>query len=175
VLTAGQTDDGLPNYTMPFVTGESLRARMGRGGLGRLSQARELASQAWSMSPAVRAAVPRVGIELAAGDTSAARRVAEQAMRDLPTDQVLGDLGSNALGWVASAEAFRARGAAALDLVRRAIATERLAGGAVSRNLPDLLFFAAEAAVVAGERDAAEEPRFEPLLGAGRPRSSPAR
>ncbi|HYI04808.1 MAG TPA: hypothetical protein VD858_07945 [Reyranella sp.] len=30
-----------------------------------------------------------------------------------------------------------------------------LAGGAVSRNLPDLLFFAAEAAVVAGERNAA--------------------
>jgi hypothetical protein len=52
------------------------------------------------MSPAVRAAVPRVSIELAPGDTAAARRVAEQAMRDLPTDQVLGDLGSNALGWV---------------------------------------------------------------------------
>src|SRR5688500_20078158 len=33
VLTAGQTDDGLPYYTMPFVTGESLRARMGRGRL----------------------------------------------------------------------------------------------------------------------------------------------
>ena len=193
--------------------------------LGRLSEARELAGQAWSMSPAVRAAAPRVSIELAAGDTAAARRVAEQAMRDLPGDQVLGDLGSNALGWVlapgdvqrllalgpdafpdgasgralvrarryylqgdssrmrewadsaqrlkrmelrdvpddprlvmglASAEVFRGRGAAALDLARRAIATERrLAGGGVSRNLPDLLFFAAEAAVVAGERDAA--------------------
>src|SRR3712207_9167707 len=33
VLTAGQTTDGLPYYTMPFVTGESLRARMGRGRL----------------------------------------------------------------------------------------------------------------------------------------------
>src|SRR5687767_6799594 len=33
VLTAGQTDDGLPYYTMPFVTGESLRARIGRGRL----------------------------------------------------------------------------------------------------------------------------------------------
>src|SRR5687768_4223584 len=33
VLTAGQTDDGLPYYTMPFVTGESLRARIGRGQL----------------------------------------------------------------------------------------------------------------------------------------------
>jgi serine/threonine-protein kinase len=193
--------------------------------LGRLSEARELASQAWTMAPAVRAAAPRVGVELAAGDTAAARRVAEQAMRDLPADQVLGELGSNALGWVlapgdvrrllalgpeafadggsgralvqarhyylqgdstrmrvwadsaqrlkrvelrnvpndtrlmmglASAEAFRGRGAAALDLARRAVATERrLAGGGVSRNLPDLLFFAAEAAVVAGERDAA--------------------
>ena len=193
--------------------------------LGRLSEARELASEAWTMSPAVRAAAPRVGIELAAGDTVAARRVAEQAMRDLPTDQVLGELGSNALGWVlassdmrrllalgpeafvdgasgralvrarhyylqgdtarmrqwgdsaqrlrrlelrdvpddtrvmtglASAEAFLGRGAAALELARRAIATERrLAGGAVSRNLPDLLYFTAEAAVVAGERDAA--------------------
>jgi len=193
--------------------------------LGRLREARELASLAWSLSPAVRAAVPRVRIELAAGDTAAARRVAEEAMRDLPADQVLGDLGSNALGWVlapadlrrllalgpeafpdgrsgmalvrarhyylqgdsarmrqwadsaqrlkrvelrdvpddtrlvtglASAEAFRGRGAAAVDLTRRAIATERrLAGGGVSRNLPDLLFFAAEAAVVSGERDAA--------------------
>src|SRR5688500_10257879 len=146
-------------------------------------------------------------------------------MRDLPNDQVLGDLGSNALGWVlapadvrrllalgpeafpdgasgralvlaryyyserdsarmrqwadsaqrlrrvelrdvpddtrlliglASAEAFRGRGAAALDMGRRAIATERrLAGGAVSRNFPELLHFAAEVAVVAGARDAA--------------------
>ena len=193
--------------------------------LGRLAEARDLASQAWSMSPAVRAAAPRVGIELAAGDTAAARRVAEQAMRDLPSDQVLGDLGSNAISWVlaprdvrrllalgpeafpdgragralvrarhyhlqgdsarmrewadsaqrlrrvelrdvpddtrlvmglASAEAFLGRRAAALDLARRAIATERrLAGGGVSRNLPELVFFAAEAAVVAGERDAA--------------------
>ena len=194
--------------------------------LGRLSEARELASQAWSMSPAVRAAAPRVGFELAAGDTAAARHVAEQAMRDLPSDQVLADLGSNAVSWVlapgdvqrllalgpeafpdgasgralvrtrhyylqgdsartrewadsaqrlkrvelrdvlpeetrvliglASAEAFRGRGAAALDLARRAIATERrLAGGAVSRNLPDLLYFAAEAAVVVGALDAA--------------------
>jgi hypothetical protein len=57
---------------------------------------------------------------------------------------------------LASAEAFRGRGAAALDLVRRAIATERrLADGAVSRRLPDLLFFGAEVAVVAGDRDAA--------------------
>src|SRR5688572_31535338 len=31
VLTAGQTDDGLPYYTMPFVTGEALRERMTRG------------------------------------------------------------------------------------------------------------------------------------------------
>src|SRR5687768_3951421 len=193
--------------------------------LGRLSEARELASQAWTMSPAVRAAAPRVGFELAAGDTAAARRVAEQAMRDLPPDQVLGDLGSNAVSWVlapadvrrllalepeafpdgasgralvrarhyylqgdsartrewadssqrvgraelrdlpndtrlmsglASAEAFRGRGTVALDLARRAVATERrLAGGAVSRNLPEILFFAAEVAVVAGERDSA--------------------
>lgn len=70
--------------------------------LGRLSEAREPASQAWSISPAVRAAAPRVGLELPAGDTAAARRVAEQAMRDLPTDQVLGDLGSHALAWVLS-------------------------------------------------------------------------
>src|SRR5688500_10600773 len=193
--------------------------------LGRIAEARELASQAWTMSPAVRASAPRVGFELAAGDTAAARRVAEQAMRDLPADHVLGELGSNAVSWVlapadvrrllalgpeafadgasgralvrarhyylqgdsarmrqwadsaqrlkrvelrdvpddtrlvtglASAEAFRGRGAAALDLARRAIATERrLAGGGVSRNLPDILFFAAEAAIVAGERDAA--------------------
>ena len=33
VLTAGQTADGLPYFTMPFVTGETLRARMGRGRL----------------------------------------------------------------------------------------------------------------------------------------------
>jgi len=33
VLTAGQTADGLPYYTMPFVSGESLRARMARGRL----------------------------------------------------------------------------------------------------------------------------------------------
>ncbi|AHG92422.1 protein kinase (plasmid) [Gemmatirosa kalamazoonensis] len=33
VLAAGQTDDGLPYYTMPYVEGESLRARLGRGGL----------------------------------------------------------------------------------------------------------------------------------------------
>jgi serine/threonine-protein kinase len=31
VLTAGATADGLPYYTMPFVRGESLRARLGRG------------------------------------------------------------------------------------------------------------------------------------------------
>jgi tetratricopeptide (TPR) repeat protein len=193
--------------------------------LGRFSEARELARLAWSMSPTVRAAAPQVGFELAAGDTAAARRVAEQTMRDLPNDQVLGDFGSNAVSWVlapadlqrllalgpdafpdgasgraivqarhyylkgdstrmrqwadsaqrlrrvelrdvpndtrlmaglASAEAFRGRGAAAIDLARRAIAMERrLAGGAVSRNLPDILYFAAEAAVVAGERDAA--------------------
>ena len=193
--------------------------------LGRLSEARELARLAWSMSPTVRAAAPQVGIELAAGDTAAARRVAEQTMRDLPGDGVLGDLGSNAVSWVlapadlqrllalppeafpdgvsgraivrarhyylqgdsarmrqwadsaqrlkraelrelpdetramaglASAEAFGGRGAAALDLARRAIAAERrLAGGAVSRNLPDLLYFAAEAAIIVGERDAA--------------------
>ena len=194
------------------------------GALGRLSEARELAAQAWSLSPSVRAAAPRVGFELAAGDTAAARRVAEQSMRDLPADQLLGDLGSNALGWVlapadvrrllalgpeafpegasgralvrarhawlrgdsarmrewadtaqllkrvelreapedtrlvialASAEAFRGRSAVALDLARRAITTERrLAGGGVSRNLPEILYFAAEAALVAGERDA---------------------
>ncbi len=197
------------------------------GALGRLTEAKELASQAWSFSPAVRAAAPRVGFELAAGDTAAARRVAEQAMRDLPDDQLLGDLGSHALGWVlspadmrrllalgpeafadgasgmalvrarqyrlqgdsarmrawadtaqrlkqielreapddtrlliglASAQAFHGRGTAALELARRAIATERrLAGGGVTRNLPEILYFAAEAAVVAGERDAALE------------------
>src|SRR5687768_5035969 len=33
VLTAGQTDDGLPYFTMPYVTGETLRARMARGRL----------------------------------------------------------------------------------------------------------------------------------------------
>ena len=32
VLTAGDTD-GLPFYTMPYVDGESLRARLGRGPL----------------------------------------------------------------------------------------------------------------------------------------------
>jgi serine/threonine-protein kinase len=32
VLTAGVTTDGLPYYTMPFVEGESLRARLARGG-----------------------------------------------------------------------------------------------------------------------------------------------
>ena len=31
VLTAGVTENGLPYYTMPYVTGESLRARMQRG------------------------------------------------------------------------------------------------------------------------------------------------
>ncbi|MEO7363137.1 MAG: serine/threonine-protein kinase, partial [Gemmatimonadaceae bacterium] len=31
VLTAGSTADGLPYYTMPFVDGESLRARMEKG------------------------------------------------------------------------------------------------------------------------------------------------
>ena len=31
VLTAGQTEDGLPYYTMPFVRGESLRARITKG------------------------------------------------------------------------------------------------------------------------------------------------
>src|SRR5687768_8759492 len=242
--------------------------------LGRLSEARELASLAWAMSPAIRAAAPRVGFELAAGDTAAARRVAEQAMRDLPPDQVLGDLGSNGVSWVlaptdvrrllalgpeafpdgasgralvrarhyylqgdsarmrewadssqrvgraelrdlpndtrlmsglASAEAFRGRGTVALDLARRAVATERrLAGGGVSRNLPDILFFAAEAAVAAGERDAAltwlgellairsiytpaylrvdptwaplrGDARFEALLAARRPASSSVR
>ena len=241
--------------------------------LGRISEARDLASQAWTMSPAVRAAAPRVGFEIAVGDTAAARRVAEQAMRDLPGDQVLGDLGSNAVSWVlapadvrrllalgpeafpdgasgralvrarhyylqgdsarmrewadsaqrlrrgemrevpedtrlmsglASAEAFRGRGEAAVELARRAITTERrLAGGGVSRNLPDILFFAAEAAVVSGERDVAlawlsellatpsiytpaylrvdptwaplrGDPRFEALLVARRPASSSA-
>jgi serine/threonine-protein kinase len=193
--------------------------------LGRLSEARELARLAWSMSPTVRAAAPQVGFELAAGDTAAARRVAEQTMRDLPGDGVLGDLGTNAVSWVlapadlqrllalgpeafpdgasgratvrarhyylkgdsarkrewadsaqrlrrlelrdvpndtrvmaglASAEAFRGRAAAALELARRAVETERrVAGGAVSRNLPDLLYFAAEAAAVVGDRGAA--------------------
>ena len=33
VLTAGLTADGLPYYTMPFVSGESVRARLGRGPL----------------------------------------------------------------------------------------------------------------------------------------------
>ena len=242
--------------------------------LGRLSEARELASRAWSLSPAVRAAAPRVAFELAAGDTGAARRVAEQTMRDLSTDQVLGDLGSHALVWVlspgavhrllalgpgafpdgasgralvrarhywlqgdsarmrqwadsaqrlrrvelrevpddtrlmiglASAEAFRGRGQVALDLARQVIATERrLAGGGISRNLPELLYFAAEAATVAGDRDAAlawlgellaipsvythaylrvdptwaplrGDPRFDTLLAASRVQSSTAR
>ncbi|MBI3793039.1 MAG: protein kinase, partial [Gemmatimonadetes bacterium] len=31
VLAAGQTDDGLPWFTMPFVSGESLRARLAQG------------------------------------------------------------------------------------------------------------------------------------------------
>jgi eukaryotic-like serine/threonine-protein kinase len=34
VLTAGTTSDGFPYYTMPFVAGESLRARIMRGPLG---------------------------------------------------------------------------------------------------------------------------------------------
>ncbi|MDF1505129.1 hypothetical protein PYV61_19430, partial [Roseisolibacter sp. H3M3-2] len=193
--------------------------------LGRLSEAREIAGRSWAVAPSVRAAAPRVGIELAAGDTAAAPRAAEQAVHELPSDQVLGDLGSHALGWVlapgdvrrmlalgpeafpdgasgralvrarhhylqgdsarmrawadsaarlrraelrevpddtrlmsglASAEAFGGRGAAALDLARRVIATERrLAGGGVTRNLPDYIYLAAEAAVVAGRRDAA--------------------
>ena len=88
---------------------------------------------------------------------------------------------------------------------RRGVATERrLAGGAVSRNLPELLYIAAEAAVVAGEGDAAlawlgellatpsiympawlrvdptwaplrGEPRFEALLLSRRAPSSSAR
>jgi serine/threonine-protein kinase len=33
VLTAGTTSDGLPYYTMPFVAGENLRARIARGAL----------------------------------------------------------------------------------------------------------------------------------------------
>src|SRR6476469_9984726 len=32
VLSAGQTNDGMPYYTMPFVDGESLRARLLRTG-----------------------------------------------------------------------------------------------------------------------------------------------
>src|SRR5919202_6426638 len=31
VLSAGQTADGVPYYTMPFVAGESLRERLARG------------------------------------------------------------------------------------------------------------------------------------------------
>ena len=242
--------------------------------LGRLDEARQLASRTWSIAPSVRAVAPRVGIELAAGDTTAARRVAEEAMRDLPADQVVGDLASHALARVLSpaharrllalgpeafpdgaagralvrarhhylqgdsarmrewadsaqrlrraelrdvpedtrlvmglalAEGFRGNGAAAGELARRAIATERqLAGGGVTRNLPELLYFAAEAAVVAGERDAAlawlgqllatpsvytpsylrvdptwaplrGDARFETLLAARRPPSSSAR
>jgi hypothetical protein len=127
-----------------------------------------------------------------------AQRLRRVELRDVPEDTRL-------VSGLASAEAFRGRGAVALDLARRAVATERrLAGGAVSRNLPDILFFAAEVAVVAGELDAAlawlgellatpsiytpaylrvdptwtplrGDPRFEALLAASRPASPPAR
>jgi hypothetical protein len=90
------------------------------------------------------------------GDSARMREWADQAhrlrraeLRDIPEDTRL-------MSGLASAEAFRGRGAAALDLARRAIATERqLAGGGVSRNLPEIVYFAAEAAAVAGEREAA--------------------
>ena len=78
-----------------------------------------------------------------------AQRLRRVDLREVPDDTRL-------LSGLASAEAFRGRGASAIELARRVIATERrLAGGAVSRNLPELLFLAAEVAVVAGERDAA--------------------
>jgi hypothetical protein len=90
------------------------------------------------------------------GDSARMRQWADSAQRlkrvellDVPDDTRL-------VTGLASAEAFRGRRTAAVDQARRAITTERrLAGGAVSRNLPELLFFAAEAAVVAGEHDAA--------------------
>ena len=230
LFDVGRLDDALPYFEKARRL-DPRQAPRGRAiadvlaALGRLSEARNLASQAWTISPAVRAAAPRVAFELAVGDTAAARRVAEQAMRDLPADQVLGDLASHALAWVlspgdmrrllalgpeafpdgasgmalvrarhyrlqgdsarmrewadsaqrrrrvelrevpgdtrltmglATAEAFRGRGADALNLARRAIATERrLAGGGVTRNLPELMYFAAEIAAVAGDRDAA--------------------
>jgi hypothetical protein len=78
-----------------------------------------------------------------------AQRLRRVELREVPNE-------TRVMAGLASAEAFGGRGPVAIELARRAIATERrLAGGAVSRNLPDLLYFAAEAAVVAGERDAA--------------------